>query len=314
MTNSCSKGSKGIFPFRHAEFHTRSTSSFSPSSFHSSPSGGSSRSIGSKVRTASPFPHDRPASCLDRSATPGCALPFPQTLKSAALPRSARLRQWQIPRRSALATVAFGITDRSDIKGQVADRALGGTRRGNTMRRLPILGMLAFVAAFAEPAFAGGQVVELGPPAILQTSDAARAAPAGSARASRRPHRSRGHASAVPPLGPPPAPPAEMPAAPNHGPTRNSRPCGWCDSHSGGRSGTRAGIAAGRGGATSGKRSVRRQPEPTVRRLRNSDPPPAAVPASDSTAGGPQAPRLRHLDRDAGGTAARLSHGRRRAA
>ena len=41
------------------------------------------------------------------------------------------------------------------------------------MRRLPILGLLALVAAFAEAALAGGQVVDLGPPAILQTSDAA---------------------------------------------------------------------------------------------------------------------------------------------
>ncbi len=60
------------------------------------------------------------------------------------------------------------------------------------MRRLPILGMLALVAAVVEPAFAGGQVVDLGPPAILQTSDAA--------------------------VPPPPAPPPPLPAASQPGP------------------------------------------------------------------------------------------------
>jgi hypothetical protein len=81
------------------------------------------------------------------------------------------------------------------------------------MRRLPILGLLAFVAAFAQAALAAGPAIEPGGPAILQSSEAlvppppAPAAPLPAAPPSNQP-------STVPPLGSPPAPLADTPAAP----------------------------------------------------------------------------------------------------
>ena len=195
------------------------------------------------------------------------------------------------------------------------------------MRRLPILGMLALVAAFAEPAFAGGQVVDLGPPAILQTSDAA--VPPPPAPPVPLPVESQpgppqpGSPLAVPPLGPPPAPPAEMPAAPNRGPT-SATPGPSAGTTSSPRAGATPAPAAGAGhvpalpqeGAGLPLESApSAAPEPAVRRLRNSDPPPAAAPASDSTAGGPQgASSSGAVKLGTGRPAARLSHGRRRAA
>jgi hypothetical protein len=164
------------------------------------------------------------------------------------------------------------------------------------MRRLPILGMLAFAAAFADAALAGGQVVDLGPPAILQTSDAAVPPPP----APPVPLATESQPSAplaVPPLGPPPAPAAEMPAAPNRGPT-SVTPGPPARATSGPPARTTPTPAAGAAhvpalpqeGAGLPLESAPSAPEPTVRRLRNFDPPPPAAPASDSTAGGPQAP------------------------
>ena len=164
------------------------------------------------------------------------------------------------------------------------------------MRRLPILGMLALVAAFAEAAFAGGQVVDLGPPAILQTSDAAVPPPP----APPVPLATESQPSAplaVPPLGPPPAPAAEMPAAPNRGPT-SATPGLSAPATSSSPARATPTPAAGAAhvpalpqeGAGLPLESAPPAPEPAVRRLRNSEPPPAAAPVSDSTAGGPQAP------------------------
>jgi hypothetical protein len=156
--------------------------------------------------------------------------------------------------------------------------------------------MLALVAAFAEAAFAGGQVVDLGPPAILQTSDAAVPPPP----APPVPLATESQPSAplaVPPLGPPPAPPAEMTAGPNRGPTAatpapsakamSSPPTRGTPTPAAGAAHV---SAVPQEGAGLPLESAPSAPEPAVRRLRNSDPPPAPVPASDSTAGGPQTP------------------------